>query len=205
MMKEMFTYRDGFTLSEQFITILMTVISMVCTIPALITILKLRGEEKRNRLEHLLSKAVSRTRLMGSFLAISIVVGFVSLLLAAAGLWSAGAAVMENPVSLASVLKSAMVYLPAMGVMIGAAMLMIGFFPRATGFTWLYMGYSFFAVYLGRLLQLPEWMVKLSPFGNIPKLPIEEINFAQIFVLVLIAAGLMAAGFIGYSRRDMQG
>ena len=82
---------------------------------------------------------------------------------------------------------------------------MIGWSPRFTGLTWLYLGYSFFVVYLGEMLQLPDWMAKLSPFGHIPQVPIEEINFLTISILVLIALVMMVAGFIGYNRRDIEG
>jgi ABC-2 type transport system permease protein len=48
-------------------------------------------------------------------------------------------------------------------------------------------------------------MGRLSPFGHIPKLPVEDFDFAKISLLVVLAAGLMLAGFIGYNKRDLQG
>ena len=35
----------------------------------------------------------------------------------------------------------------------------------AAGLTWLYLGYSFIVVYLGGLLQFPEWMGKYRPLA----------------------------------------
>lgn len=48
---------------------------------------KLYGEEKKQRMDHVLSRAVSRTKLMASYLITSIVNGFVMLSLAGIGLW----------------------------------------------------------------------------------------------------------------------
>lgn len=203
MIRELLNHVEGFSLTEQFLTMLASVISMLCTVPAVMMVLKLKGEEKRNRVEHLLARAVSRTKLIASFLLISLVVGFMVLLLAALGLWSAGSVVMNDPIALKTILKAIMVYLPAMWVMISLAILLIGVLPQGTVVIWLYLGYSFFVVYLGSLLQFPQWMAKLSPFGNVPKLPTEEINFAKIGVLTTISVIFVVIGFIGYNRRDI--
>lgn len=206
MMKELLlTSSTGFSLTEQFLTMLMSIISMICTIPPLMLILKLRGEEKKNLTEHLLARAVSRTHLIGSFTLISVIGGFVTLLLALIGLWSAGTTAMENPIAFSALFKAGIVYLPAVWIMTGIAVLLIGFVPRATSLTWLYLGYSFIVVYLGGLLQFPEWMGKLSPFGHIPKVPIEALNFTNISLLTAIALGLIVMGFIGYNKRDILG
>jgi len=205
MMRELLAPAEGFSLTEQYLTMLMSIISMICTIPPLMMILKLKGEEKKNRTEHLLARAVSRTRFMGGYTLISFIGGFVMLLLAVLGLWSAGTAAMDNPIAFGTTFNAAMVYLPAMWVMTGVAVLLIGFVPRAAGLTWLYLGYSFIVVYLGGLLQFPEWMGRLSPFGNIPKVPIEAINFINILVLTTITLVLIVIGFMRYNKRDIQG
>ncbi|SNS30263.1 hypothetical protein SAMN05446037_1007117 [Anaerovirgula multivorans] len=142
---------------------------------------------------------------MGSYFLISIVIGFFTLLLAVLGLWSAGTGVMDDPISFGTVFNAAMVYLPAMWIMIGVAVLFVGFVPQAAGLTWLYLGYSFFAVYLGGLLQFSPLMSKLSPFGNVPKVPIEDLNFTQILIMIAIALSLIVIRFIGYNKRDIQG
>lgn len=205
MLRQILPPIEGVSLTEQYMTMLMTVISIASTIPALMMILKLKGEEKNHRTEHFLARAVSRNHLLGSYLLISIVVAFLAQLLAVIGLWLTGLAVMDDPISFSAIFSSAMVYLSAMWVMIGVAVLLIGFFPRATGISWLYLWYSFFVVYLGELLQLPEWMAKISPYGHIPKLPVEEVDFLKLSVLTALAIILVLVGFMGYNKRDIQG
>ncbi len=205
MIKQMLQAVEGVSLTEQYLTMLMSVIAMICTIPALMFMLKLKGEEKRNHLDHLLARAVSRTNIIGSYFLISIFFGFVMLFLAIFGLWSAATASMDDPILFSTLFEAGMVYLPAMWMMIGVAVLLIGLFPRMTGFSWLYIGYSFFVVYFGGFLQFPDWMGKLSPFGHIPKLPVEEIDFFNLATLSVIAIILIVIGFIGYNKRDLAG
>ena len=205
MMEKMLTPAAGFSLTEQFLTMLMKIISMICTIPPLMAIFKLKGEEKKNRTEHLLSRAVSRSRLMGSYCIVSIVSAFVMLSLVAIGLGAVGNSVMEEGIPFGTFYSAAMAYLPAIWVMIGIALLFIGLAPKLSSLTWVYLTYSFFVIYLGGLLQFPEWMGKLSPFGYIPQLPIEEMDFMKVSILTIIAIVLMVIGFIGYKKRDIQG
>ena len=205
MMKDLLTSVDGFSLTEQFIPMLMTVMAMISTVPVLMTMFKLKGEEGKNRTEHILGRAVSRTQLLGSYFIISIVVGFVILSLTAVGLWSAGSVVMEDGIAFGRIYGAAMVYLPALWMMTGLAVLLVGIVPRLTGLTWLYLGYSFIVVYLGGLLQFPEWMSNLSPFGHIPQLPVEDMDFMKAAVLTIISIILVVIGFIGYQNRDIEG
>lgn len=110
---------------------------------------KLRGEEKKERVVHLLSRAVSRSRLLGSYFVISVLNGLLMISLAALGLWSAGDAVVEGGLSFGMIFEAALSYYPAMLVMISLAVFLTGFLPRFTGFIWLYVLYSFVVLYLG--------------------------------------------------------
>lgn len=203
MMQELINPVEGFSLTDQFIPILMTIMAMISTVPALMAMLKLVGEEKKGRTEHILSRAISRTRLMASSLILSIVTSFVMLSLTGIGLWSAGTAVMDDGIAFGKIYSAAMVYLPALWVMIGITVLLIGLVPRFSGFIWAYLLYSFIVVYLGGLLKFPDWMAKLSPYGHIPQLPVEDMDYIKASVLIIIAAALAVLGFIGYNKRDI--
>jgi len=205
ILEQMIPEAQGFSLTERFVTMLMAVLSILGTIPILMYILKLSGEEKGNRTEHLLSKAVSRNRVIGSYTIIAILAAPITQLMSVLGLWSAAIFVMDDLISLTTFLKAAFVHIPAMWIMVGLAVLLIGYLPRYVSLTWLYLGYSFFVVYLGGMLQLPDWLNSLSPFGHIPQIPIEEVNMAKILLLICIAITLIIAGFVGYNKRDIQG
>ncbi|MBS3681354.1 ABC transporter permease [Ornithinibacillus massiliensis] len=204
-MQNMLVAAEGYTLTEQFIPMLMMVMAILATVPAVMSMNKLYGEEKKQRIDHVLSRAVSRTKLMASYLIISIVNGFVMLSLAGIGLWIAGDAVVEGGLDFGTIYGAAIVYYPAILVMISVAVFLIGWLPRRTSLIWLYVFYSFFVLYLGNLFQFSEWVGKLSPFGYIPQLPIEEMDWVSSILLIVIAVGIMIIGFIGYRKRDIQG
>ncbi|WP_100408116.1 ABC transporter permease [Bacillus solitudinis] len=205
MLSELFPPVEGLSLTEQFLTMLMSVISMICTVPALLPILKIRAEERKNRIEHVLTHSVSRTKLMGGYLALSLFFGFVMLFLALTGLWVTAYSMMEEPLSFTMMFAALMGYLPAIWLMTGLVVLFIGVFPQLASIIWLYLGYSFIVVYLGGLLQFPEWMGELSPYGHIAQLPVEEMNYLKSFTLIGLAISFMLIGFRGYKKRDIIG
>lgn len=205
IMQDMLVPMEGFSLVEQFVPTLMSVMTIIGTIPVLMAILKLKGEEKNNRTEHVLGRAVSRNRLLGGYLLISLITSFVMISLAGLGLGTTADAVMEDGFDVGMAYQAALAYLPAVWVMIGLTVLLLGWMPKFTGFIWLYLTFSFFVIYLGNLFQLPEWVEKLTPYGYISAIPLEEFNVLQAVLLTLMAVVAMAAGFAGYRRRDIGG
>ncbi|SET02714.1 ABC-2 type transport system permease protein [Oceanobacillus limi] len=205
MMMQMLASEEGYSFTEQFLPMLMIVMAILAAIPPVMAMNKLYGEEKKNRIEHLLGRAVSRTKLMGSLLIIAVVNGFVMISLAAIGLWVAGVSVMEEPFEFGTVYGMAVAYYPAILVMISVAVLLIGVLPKLTSFTWLYLFYSFVVLYLGGIFQLDEWVGDLSPFGHVPQLPIEDMAWVPIGSLTIVAVMITVIGFVGYNKRDMEG
>ncbi|MBS4219844.1 ABC transporter permease [Bacillus sp. FJAT-49711] len=205
MLKEILTPTEGFSLTEQFVSMIMSILAMISTIPALMGILKLKGEEGNNRTEHLLSRSVSHSKLLASYLAVSVGSSFLIISMTAIGLWSAGASVMDDGIAFSTIYEAALAYLPAIWVMIGLAVLCSGLAPNLTGLTWIYLLYSFIVVYLGGLLQFPDWMSNLSPYGHIPQLPVEDMDLTSVAILTIIAIVLSVTGFIFYNKRDIHG
>ncbi|MFE4522416.1 ABC transporter permease [Cytobacillus firmus] len=203
-MKQLLKPTEGITLVEQFIPMLMIVISLMATIPPVMAMNKLRGEEKKERIVHLLSRAVSRTKLLGSYFVISVINGFLMISLAALGLWAAGNSVVEGGLSFGMIFGAALSYYPAMLVMISLAVFLIGFLPKFTGLIWLYVLYSFIVLYLGGLFQFSDWIGSLSPFGHVPQAPIEEFTIVPLLLLCLAAGVLALAAFIGFNSRDIE-
>ncbi|WP_404451494.1 ABC-2 transporter permease [Virgibacillus necropolis] len=204
-MQAFLTEESGYTMTEQFIVLLMAIMSLISTIPAVMIVLKLKGEENKNRTEHFFSRAVSRTHLLGSYSILAILVSFIMQSLVAIGLWSASVTVMEDALTFGTTFGSALVYLPAMWIVVGLAVLLIGLIPKLTGFVWLYVVYSFIVVYLGRLLDFPKWMNGLSVFEHVPQIPVEDMDLIKVTVLTIIAIVMTFAGIIGYNKRDIAG
>jgi len=189
--------------AKSYVATINIMIMICCVIPVFLAAMKLRGEEKDGRLEHVLSRSVSRTRYLASFTGIGFAVSLVVPFASAVGFYASAVSVMENPLSFGFFFENTMVYLPALWVMLGLTVLIVGLLPKATVICWVYMGYSMFVLFFGRVMGLPEWIGKTTPFGHIPLLIVQDVNFAALAVLTAIAAGLTAAGFVCYKRRDM--
>jgi len=188
-----------------FLSMLMLIMSIMGTVPVLMAILKLRTEEKSGRLEQLLAKPVGRTKLLSSYLIIAFITSFLVLFLSAFGLWGASAIMMDEvPFSLGLSLQIIFVFLPAIWLMLGLAVFLIGFLPKLVNLVYLYLGFSLFVVYLGGVLNLPDWMRMLSPFGYIPQLPVDDVRIHVLIIISIIALILGLSGWFGYKRRDMK-
>ncbi len=204
-MVELMHLEEGESMLERFLPMLMIVIALFATIPPVMAMNKLRGEEKKERIVHIVSRAVSRTTLLGSYLLIAVVNGFVMIFLAALGLWSAGNTVVEGGLSAELIFGNALSYYPAILVMIGLAVFLIGRIPKFTNFIWAYVLYTFIVLYLGGIFQFSDWLGNLSPFGHIPQTPMEEFTIWPLLVLTVIAVVLAVIGFFGFRRRDIEG
>jgi ABC-2 type transport system permease protein len=81
--------------------------------------------------------------------------------------------------------------------------LLVGFAPRAAHLAWIVPLYGFLVGYLGQILQFPNWLNNLSPFGHIPQLPAKELTMTPLLVLTGIAVALAAAGLAAFRRREI--
>jgi len=205
MLQQILAAQPGFSLVDQSIGMLMFMLAIFASIPALMALLKLQGEEKKARLDLVYSLPQSRLRLMLDAWAAAVMIGTVMLLIAALGLAAAGNAVLDDPVGYAVFMKAAAVYLPAIWTLLGIAGLLIGILPKWSGLIWAYVAYAFIAVYMGDLLKMPGWLRKLSPFEFVPQIPVEKLHWGELSFLALFALIVFAAGLAGYRRRDLQG
>ena len=56
---------------------------------------------------------------------------------------------------------------------------------------------------VGELVGLPGWVVGLSPYGHLPRLPAESFVFRPELGLTAIAAALLALAVWRYRERDV--
>jgi len=203
--QQLILWMDGISMPLLFAGMINFVAAMMALIPMLLYVLKIRGEEKDHRTELIIASPVNKYRYFGGFIAIAFVSSFVLQTLTAVGLWASASAVLPDPSEfpLSSVLVGNLLYLPALWVMIGLAVLLIGVLPKATGLVWAVYGLALFMGMFGRMDILPAWTLNLSPFGHIPQYPMETITWLPLAVLTVVAVGLTVVGLVGYRRRDI--
>ena len=203
-MTELLAAIGGANVAETFAALITTIMAIFAAIYAVIAAQRMRSEETAGRAEPVLATGLSRTRWVASHLAIAMIGSAVVLLAGALGLGLAGAAATEDASLLPRLLGAALAYAPALWVAIAAVAALYGLLPRASALAWVIVGYSFIVTYLGAILQFPDWMNDLSPFGHIPQLPVDELTLTPLFVLTAITAGLIAVGLATFRHRDLQ-
>ncbi|MCL1789827.1 MAG: ABC transporter permease [Peptococcaceae bacterium] len=201
----MIVMNPDYSTSQMFMSMVIFIMALISVIAVLTAAMKIRGEEKDGCAEHVLSRAVSRVRYMSGYGILAFATSVLAQLATASGIYLAAQVVLPDAdLSFAYLLKANLVFLPAMWVMIGIAIFLIGILPKATPVVWGYFGYSFFAAFIGRVPDLlPSWVFKTTPFGYIPQLPVDSINYWTLAVLTVIAVVLTIAGFVCYRKRDM--
>ena len=194
--------RQGLT--DTFFSAAIGIIALITAAYAIRAVLRLEVEEERVRAEPVLATATPRIGWAWSHLFFG-VLGPV-LILAVAGIVAGatyGAMVGDVGGQVPGVLGAAMVQLPAVWVLTGAAMALYGLAPRYAALSWGFLVWCLVLGQLGQILQFPQWSRNLSPFSHVPLFPSEDIEVAPMAWLLAIAVALIAAGLAGFRRRDI--
>ena len=97
----------------------------------------------------------------------------------------------------------ALVQLPAVWVLAGLALALFGLLPRLAAGAWAALAVCLLLGQFGRLLQLDQWVLDLSPFTHLPRTLGTAVDAAPLLWLTAVAAGLVALGLVGLRRRDV--
>jgi ABC-2 type transport system permease protein len=193
------------TLIDAFLSVIVMLVAVVVAVFAVLTVLRPRAEETAGMAEPLLATAVSRVTWVASHLAVALIGSVALLALAGVGLGLTASTALADASVLPRVVGAALAYTPAVWLTIGLGAALFGLLPRASLLVWLVIVYAgVVGTFFAELLNLPEWTVNLSPFGHVPMLPAEDLRWAPLAILTAIAGGLIAAGLVGFRRRDLE-
>ncbi|MCL2405662.1 MAG: hypothetical protein FWC92_08970 [Defluviitaleaceae bacterium] len=195
----------GFTVVEMFAGFIGGMMALMGLAALIVFTLKAKSEEKDIRTELVLAASVSRTKYLLGFVAIAFVAAVLLQAAMGLGLYVMAVNTLANPadISLGFVMQTSLVYVPALWVMIGVAVLLLGAWPKGTGIVWGYFAYAFFMDLIGSFGIFPEWLGYTTPFGYVPQLPMEDINFVTMGLMTAVAVGLTVLGIFFYNRRDI--
>lgn len=179
------------------------ILGTVVAIFAAVVLNRLRAEEVRGLAEPMLATATSRVRYAGSHLLLALVVPSVVMVLVGTLLPVAQAG-RDGQWSLVSqYTRSAVVLLPGVWLVVGIAMALVGWLPRLTSLVWAVLGWTMFATWFSVLFDLPQWLVRITPWGHLPLLPRDAMDWTPVLVETAIAVALVVFGLVGYRRRGI--
>ncbi|MFJ4880269.1 ABC transporter permease [Streptomyces sp. NPDC088745] len=186
-------------LSEAFLAAMVGLLGMVAALYVVGSVLRLHGEETSGRAEPVLAGAVGRLRWAAGHLAVAF--GGTVLVLLAGGLGLA----LGYGEGFGPVLGACLVQVPAVWALGGLAVLLYGFVPALAQAAWGLTGLCLAVGWIGPLAGAPDALLRISPFGHLPKLPGAGMEWTPVTVLLGLAVALVGAGLAGLRRRDVTG
>lgn len=164
----------------------------------------LKSGEDAGRVEIQLASPIGRTRWLAT-----------QMLVIAAGVLGIGAvgafalaATVANSTSDGSwfgeILIGAIAFVPVLVWFVGLTIAMFGLFPNHQVWSWSVFAVAAVVAYLGAALNLPQWMIDVSLFGSFGNNVIGDgPNMIAEVVVSALALVLLAAGFVGFRRRNI--
>jgi ABC-2 type transport system permease protein len=167
-------------------------------------VLRARSEETAGRAELVLATSVTRIRWLAGHV-VCAAAGTVAVLGAAGAALGLAHGLRSGAVSteVPRLVVAALVQAPAVAVLAAVAVALVGLAPRATVAAWGYLVAAALVGQLGGVLRLPGWVVGLSPFRHLPKVPAEHVTAGWPLWLAGLAVCVAAAGLLGFRRRDV--
>jgi len=194
----------GGTGVDDLVALLVELVALVVSVFAVQTALTLRTDEAAGMAELQLAGAVPRVRWALDRLAIPAVGSALLLVVSGALLgWSYGASTGSGG-HVGQLALAALAYWPAVMVLVGLAVALFGWVPRAAvAATWVVVGAMWVVVVVGPALQLPAWLVDALPFAATPAQPAEAFTWVPVLVLAAVAGVLAWLGVDKFRRRDV--
>jgi ABC-2 type transport system permease protein len=189
------------SLGDTLIPVIMVFVGAVAGAAGVQAMLRLREEEADGRFENVLAEPRSRVNWTLSFAAVAALTVIITL--GATALASAlGFLSTAHPESGWTAAGSALVQIPAALVFVGVTALLVGLLPRAAvGLGWGVYGVLLVVGLFAKLLNLPDWLARVSPISNVPSLPNDD--WWPTIAVAAVALVATALGAIALRRRDL--
>jgi ABC-2 type transport system permease protein len=211
-LEDIFTRMGGRTgIVNAYLVSILGILGLMAAGYAIQATLRLRAEETAGRAEPVLAGAVGRLRWAGSHLVFSVLGSALALVVGGGAAGGAGLTVgltygVTTPDpgrQLSRVLEGALVQVPAVWVLAAAAVALVGLAPRFAAVAWGALGACVILGLIGAALQLDQWVMDLSPFTHLPKVPGEAFTATPLVLLLAVALALGGAGLAGLRRRGI--
>jgi ABC-2 type transport system permease protein len=204
-LEDIFTRMGGRTgIVDAYLVSVMGILGLLAAGYAIQATLRLRAEEASGRAEPVLATAVGRFQWAASHLVFSVIGSALALLAAGCtvGL-TYGATTPDLGHQLSRVLEGALVQIPAVWVLAAVAVALVGLAPRFAAVAWGALGACVILGLVGAALQLDQWVMNLSPFTHVPKVPGAALTATPLVLLLAVALALGGAGLAGLRRRGI--
>lgn len=200
--KDVFAASGG-ELVKSFYSSIALMLALIASSFAISSALRLRGEEVSGRVEALLATALPRWRWAASHALVTLLG---SLLVIAAGGFGTGLTyglISGDGSQVWRLTMAALGHLPAVLILAGLTLVLVGFVPRFAAAGWIALAFCFVVMMFGKLFKFPAWLIDLSPFGHLPLLPSQDFRLMPVATEIVVAGALVLLACAGLRRRDI--
>lgn len=194
---------DAQSLEDAFYVALLGITAVLIAMFALQLVLRLRHEEEAGHAELMLSTATSRTRYLGAHVVLALIVPTVLFVVTAVAMAVTQAVADGSPDQVWAVVAGAMALAPGVWLVVALTVAVLGWAPRLTAIPWAVLGWSLVMTWIGALLNLPDWVIEATPFEQLPKVPVQPMDWTPWVIEAALTVVLLAIGFAGFRRRDI--
>lgn len=187
-----------------FVGILGIIFTVLAIISGAMVINHLYTEERQGYLQLVNTTPHSRYYLLTTYVLYGAILSVVVLFATMMTTMAVGNATLSHPLAIKYYYRIFAAMLPVLALFLSILVCFIGVMPRLRSIVWILLGGAFIISYFGRLINLPNWAMKISPFYWFNKVPIREINGEPVVWMLAIAVVLMVIGYVGYRRRDYE-
>ncbi|MEI2715566.1 MAG: hypothetical protein V9E98_00970 [Candidatus Nanopelagicales bacterium] len=168
-------------------------------------VMRLDHEERAGHTSAALSTVTRRSRWLSAYVLLALV-GSALILIALGGVigltfgLQGDSGLSEVP----RLLQASLAWLPAIVLVVGLTVALIGLLPRWASAAWVIVAAFALITELGPVFALPSWLVNLSPFSHIAKVPAESLSAAPLIALTVSGLLLAMIGYIAFQVRDIR-
>jgi ABC-2 type transport system permease protein len=161
-------------------------------------------DEEEGRLDAVLATRITRVKWLGAHVGVTAVMAVIVAVDAAVATWL-GVRLSSASLSFADAVVAALNVLPLVALPLGVAVLLYGCRPALTvPLTGGAVIVAYLMALLGPVLDLPGWVLDLSPFHHVSLAPAAPVQWEASLVMLAIAVISGLAGMAVFARRDLQ-
>jgi ABC-2 type transport system permease protein len=164
-----------------------------------------RAEESGGRVDHFLTRPLSRPSWLGGRLLVALAVLVLSGVGAGIFAWL-GAATQHTGLSFTTLLEAGVNLVPPAIVVLGIGVLAFGIRPRWTSIiVYGVLGWSLLLVIVGGIGAINHWVLDTSVFHHMASAPAVHPNWEANGIMTAVGLATALVGGLAFRRRDLQG
>jgi len=191
------------TLEDIFFSTELRFAAAAATAAGISAALRMAAEERATHAEVLLAGPTSRRRFYVSHATAALLLPLWVMVLVGAVAGLVGHRLDASAPGVGALVAASLATLPAVWLIIALTLLLFGLAGRWAPFGWGLLAVAFLLGEFGALMNLPQWLIDVSPYVHVSQLPGGSFAATPSLVMTFLALLAALAGALAFRRRDV--